>query len=50
MMVMLVPMASHEQKGHVAPHPDCLDLGNAVLLLIMPSRSCDADTGTSGIL
>ena len=45
----VVSMASHAQKSHRAPHFDCLDLINAMVPLMMPSASCDADTGTNGI-
>ena len=47
--VTLVPMVSHDQKSHITPYCDCLDLGNAMVSLIMPSASCDADTSTSYI-
>ena len=48
--VMLpLPMASHNQKSHVASHFDCLDLRNAMVALITPLASCDASAGTSGV-
>ena len=39
-----MPMVSHYQKGHVTPHFDHHDLGNAVVLLMMLSTSHDVDT------
>ena len=45
-----VTMASHDEKHHIAPHFNCLDLGNSVVQLMMPSASCDAHTGTDGII
>ena len=49
MTLMLVPMASQDQKCDVGPLVDCLDMGNAVVPLMMLSASHDADTGTNGI-
>ena len=46
---MLGPVASHDQKSHVAPHFDHLDLGNAMLPLTMSLASCDVSTGTNGV-
>ena len=40
--VMPVPVMSYDQKSHVGPHFDHLDLGNAVVLLMTLSASCDA--------
>ena len=42
-MPILMPMASHDQKSHVALHFDHLDLRNAMVLLTMLSTSHDAD-------
>ena len=36
-------MASHNEKGHVAPHSDCLHLRNAVVPLRMPVVACNVD-------
>ena len=38
------PMVSHDQKCHVAPHSDCLDLRNAVVSLLMPMASHDQES------
>ena len=38
-------MVSHDQKGHVAPHFDCLELRNSVIPFMMPLASCDTDSG-----
>ena len=46
---MLVPVVSHYDKGHVAPHFNSLDLKNAVVPLTMLSASCYADPTVSGI-
>ena len=43
-MPMPVLMASHDQ-GHVAPHFNQLDLGNAMMPLVSP----DVDTNSNGI-
>ena len=42
-MVMLVPVASHDQKSNFTPHFDCLDLRNTMVPLIMLLLSCSAD-------
>ena len=47
-ILTLRSMASHDQKSHVAPHFYDLHLRNSVVPLMMPSVSCDADTGTNG--
>ena len=39
MTLALAPVVSRNQKSHVAPHLDCLDLRNAKVWLIMPSAS-----------
>ena len=44
-----VPMSSHDQRGHVANHFDCLDLMNAMVPLMMPSVSCDANASVNGV-
>ena len=49
MMPMPVPVVSHDQKGHVAPHSNHLDLWNVMMPLMMPSESCDTDACASGI-
>ena len=43
MMPVLVPVASYDQKSHVAPHVDHLDLRNAMVPLVL-SMSHDANT------
>ena len=45
MMLTLGTVVSCDQENHVAPHFDHLDLGNTLVPFIMPSVSCDADTG-----
>ena len=35
--VMVMPMASHDQKSYVASHFDRLDLRNAMMPLMTPS-------------
>ena len=40
--VALVPMASHEQESHNAPHVNCLHLKTALMLLMMLLTLCDA--------
>ena len=47
--VMLMPVASHDEKWHVATQFDCLDLWNSVVTFTMPLASHDADTNVSGI-
>ena len=44
MMPMLVQMVSHNQKSHVQPHSDPLDIRNAMLQLTALSISLDIDT------
>ena len=41
MMLMPVPMASHDQKSHVVPHFDCIDPRKAIVPLTMPNASDD---------
>ena len=41
--------ASHNQKSHVAPHFDHLDLMNAMVLFTMPSAWHDVDTSVNCI-
>ena len=45
--VTLVPMELHDQKCHIASNSNCLDQGNGMVPLVMPSTSCDADAGAS---
>ena len=40
-------MVSHNQKGQVVSQFDCLDLQNAMVPLMTPLASCDANAGTS---
>ena len=42
--MMLMPMASNEQKSHDAPPFDHLDLTNGMVPLMTPLASCDNDT------
>ena len=42
------PMASHDQKSHVAPDFKYLYLRNAILPLTVMLASYDADTNTNG--
>ena len=44
MITMPVPMVSHDKKSHIAPQFDCLDLGNAMVLLTMLSASHDTES------
>ena len=46
---MLLPNTSHDQKCHVIPYIDGLDVSNAVVWFTMLPASCDADSGASGI-
>ena len=43
----LVPLTSHDQRSHIASHFDCIDLRNAMVLLMMLLALCDA--GASGV-
>ena len=47
--VILVPMTLYDSKSHIAPHFICHALGNSMVPFMVPSVSCDADTGTNGI-
>ena len=49
LMPMLTPMASHDQKDHVAPCFSHLDLKSGKVPLTELFASCHTDTGTSGI-
>ena len=40
---------SHDQKGHVVPHINCLYPRNAVVLLTMLLASHNADVSPSGV-
>ena len=44
MTLVTVPVASHKQKRHVAPHFDCHELKNARVPLMMQSALCGAST------
>ena len=48
-MLMPAPVASPDEKSHVANNFDCLYLKNVMVLLTMPSVSCDAYADVSGI-
>ena len=39
---LMIPLASHDQKCHVVPHFNDLDIRNAMVLLTKLSASCDA--------
>ena len=43
MLLILMPMVSHDQKSHVALLLKCLDLGNSVVpfMMVMPIASHD---------
>ena len=45
----LVQMTLHDQKCHFTPHFDHLVISNVIVILTMPSASCDADAGVSGV-
>ena len=49
MMLMLEPVASHEQKIHVTYYFEHLDLTNGMVSLMALLASCDTDTGSNGI-
>ena len=49
MTLILMPMASHEEKSHVAPHFDHLDLRNSMVPLKMLSASHDIGTIANGV-
>ena len=42
-------MLSDEQKNHVTHNFDHLDVRNIMVPLIIPSESCDVDTGANGV-
>ena len=42
-------MVSHDEKNHVAPHFNCLDLRNAMVPLTTLLASCDTTTGGNGV-
>ena len=44
-----MPVASHNQKSHVAANFDCHDLWNAVVSLMMLLASHDAYSSANGI-
>ena len=44
-MPTLVPVTQHNENSHVVPHFD----KHGVVLFMMPSESCDTDTGTNGV-
>ena len=48
--MLLMPMASHDKNGPVAPHFGCLDVRIAMVILMIPLVSQDADTYGSGII
>ena len=43
-------MVSHEGKGHVTPHFDCLDLRNAMVPLTIPLASHDLNACASDVI
>ena len=49
-MQMPVLMASHDQEGHVSLHFNHPDLRNAIVPLMMPLLSSDADTNANGMI
>ena len=48
-MPMPMQMVSHNQKSHVAPHFNCLDLMSAVLPLTVPLALLDANASANGV-
>ena len=46
---VMMPMASHNQNSHVAPHFNYLNLRNAVGPLMMLLASCNIDASANGI-
>ena len=44
-VLLMMPLASHDQKSHVEPCFNHLDLINKLMPLTMPSLVCDANTG-----
>ena len=46
---MLMPIASHHKMSHAAHHFSCLNLGNAVVPLMILLASCDTDASANGI-
>ena len=49
LVMMLMPMTSHNPKGHAALHFNCLDIGNVMVSLVMLLASCEADAGANGV-
>ena len=49
MTLILLHMASDDQKRHVAPQCNCLDTRNAMVLLTMLSASYDSIAGATGV-
>ena len=47
--LMQTQMTSYDQKSHVTPHFSCLNLRNAMVLLMMLLASCDTDACVNGI-
>ena len=47
-MLTLAPVISHDQESPVAPHLNCLDLGNAMATLMMQLPLYDA--GANGVI
>ena len=45
MILMLVAIAPDDQKDHVATQFDCLELKNAMVLLMVPLASPDINVG-----
>ena len=50
MMLMLVPMVSHDQKSHVALNLDYPDHRSAMVLLTMLYAIHDVDASANGII
>ena len=47
--VILIPIGLHDQKYHVAPLFNCLNLRNAMMSLMTPSTPLDANASVNGI-
>ena len=47
--VLLMPMELHDQKSHIVPHFNHLDVRDAMMPLMVPSGSPDANASANGI-
>ena len=46
---MPVEMVSHDQKSHVSPYVNNLDLMNVMVSFMMLSAACDVDASAIGV-